>query len=82
MIATLSKITSDDIRIYNDEQDTRFVEIHIPDVIAEHYKPIFDKHEKEYDSVEVTRHYVYAEWHKDTKYFVYWFDRDKDVRYD
>lgn len=45
MIAMLSEITSDDIRMCNDEQDTRFVEIHIPDVIAEHYKPIFDKHD-------------------------------------
>lgn len=81
MIAMVSEITSDDVRVLNDDKDTRFVEIHIPDIVAEHYKSIFDKHENEYNGVEAMRNYVYAEWHKDTNYFVYCLDLDNDIYY-
>lgn len=79
MVAMLSEITADDISVCNEEQDTRLVEIRIPDAITKHYESIFDRHEKEYDSIEVTRHYVYAEYHKDTNNFVYWLDLDNDI---
>lgn len=72
-------IDANDITIVNDDSDTLFMMVKLPSKLIDFYVPIFDKHESRFDDIEVTRDYVFMEWHKDSNDFVYWLDLDNDT---
>lgn len=77
----IRKIGSEDIRKLSDDSETLFVAIRVPKTIELHFKAFFDWYESRNDRVEVARDILFAEWHRDTGRFVYWFDLDDDVLY-
>lgn len=77
----IKTISVSDICILDDVDDTLFASIKMPSDVANYYAHIFDSYQSEYENAEVTRDYIFCEWHKDNGEFIYWLDLDNNIDY-